>query len=90
MFVGIDVSKTKLDVAILPTGEVLQVDNSPDGIAALITRFNLERPDLIVLEPSGGYEIQAVLALNAAQHQVALVHATRIKERPVNEPRMTG
>jgi transposase len=33
-----------------------------------------------VLEPSGGYEIQAVLALNAVHHQVALVHATRIKD----------
>jgi transposase len=80
MFVGIDVSKAKLDVAILPTGEVFQVDNSPDGIAVLVTRFNLEKPDLIVLEPSGGYEIQAVLTLSAAQHQVALVHATRIKD----------
>jgi transposase len=80
MFVGIDVSKTKLDVAILPTGEIFQVDNTPDGITHLMARFKLEPLKLIVLEPSGGFELRVLLELNAAQHNVALVHATRIKD----------
>lgn len=79
MFVGIDISKAKLDIAILPSGEVFEVDNSAQGIADLINRFDLERPELIVLEPSGGYELALLLALNAAQQRVTLVHATRIK-----------
>ena len=78
MFVGIDISKAKLDIAILPSGEVLTVENSAQGIADLITRFTLEPPELIVLEPSGGYEFSLLLALSAAQQRVALVHATRL------------
>ena len=54
MFVGIDISKAKLDIAILPSGELFEVKNTPSGIADLITRFDLERPEVIVLEPSGG------------------------------------
>lgn len=80
MFVGIDISKAKLDIAILPSGELFEVKNTPSGIADLITRFDLERPEVIVLEPSGGYELPLLLELSAAQQRVALVHATRIKE----------
>ena len=79
MFIGIDISKAKLDIAFHPSGEVLTVENSSQGIADLITRFTLEPPELIVLEPSGGYELTLLLALNAAQQRVTLVHATRIK-----------
>ena len=80
MFVGIDISKAKLDIAILPSGELFTVANSPSGIADLITRLTLERPELIVFEPSGGYEFSLLLELNTASQRVALVHATRIKE----------
>ncbi len=80
MFVGIDISKAKLDIAILPSGEMLTVANSASGIADLITRLTLERPELIVFEPSGGYEFPLLLELSNASLPVALVHATRIKE----------
>ena len=80
MFVGIDISKAKLDIAILPSGEILTVPNSVSGIADLINRLTVEPPELIVLEPSGGYELPLLLELHAASHRVALVHATRIKE----------
>jgi transposase len=80
MFVGIDISKAKLNIALLPSGEVFAVANSASGIADLISRLTLEPPELIVLEPSGGYELPVLLELNAAQQRVALVHATRIKE----------
>lgn len=80
MFIGIDISKSKLDIATLPSGEVFEVKNSPSGIADLINRLTLEPPELIVLEPSGGYELALLLALNEAGQRVALVHATRIKE----------
>ena len=79
MFAGIDVSKAKLDIAIQPTGEIFQVQNNTSGITQLVDRFLLEPPALIVLEPSGGYEISVVLALNQAKLPVALIHANRIK-----------
>ena len=80
MFIGIDISKAKLDIAILPSAERLSLPNSPSGIADLIARLILEPPELIVLEPSGGYELPVLLELNTAGLPVALVHATRIKE----------
>lgn len=75
MYVGIDISKAKLDIAILPSGELFEVKNTPQGIAALITRLTLERPELIVFEPSGGYEFPLLLELSNAGQPVALVHA---------------
>jgi transposase len=80
MFVGIDISKAKLDIAFHPSGEIFEVKNTPQGIADLITRLDLERPELIVFEPSGGYELPLLLELSNASQPVALVHATRIKE----------
>lgn len=80
MFIGIDVSKAKLDIAVQPTGETFQVENNTLGITQLVNRLKLEKPELIVLEPSGGYEISAVLALSQAKLPVALIHASRIKD----------
>lgn len=39
-FVGIDVSKARLDVAVLPSGEVFAVDNTPSGLTDLVARFS--------------------------------------------------
>jgi transposase len=80
MFIGIDVSKKKLDLVELPSGEHWQVDNTIDGIKALLERFNKEAPSLIILEPSGGYERLALQSLSLAGCNVALVHATRIRD----------
>lgn len=80
MFIGIDVSKKKLDLVELPTGEHWQVDNSVDGIKLLLERFGKEAPNLIVLEPSGGYESLALHSLSQAGCKVALVQATRVRD----------
>jgi len=53
VFVGIDVSKSRLDVAIRPTGEVLSVDNSADGISELLRVLKEQPPALVVLEATG-------------------------------------
>ena len=55
-FVGIDVSKDKLDIAIGSEGELWQVTNDSAGHSELVERLNGVKPALIVLEASGGYE----------------------------------
>jgi transposase len=80
MFVGIDISKTKLDIATRPAGEHFQVDNTSDGLTSLIQRLKLENTELIVLEPSGGYEVPLMLALHQAGLPTALIHATRVRD----------
>jgi len=49
MFVGIDVSKARLEVALGPAGEVLSVANDAPGIAALVARLEQLKPALVVL-----------------------------------------
>ncbi len=54
VFIGIDVSKSCLDVASRPTGEVWQVTNDANGIGALAQRLTGMSPSLVVLEATGG------------------------------------
>jgi hypothetical protein len=50
LYVGIDVSKHNLGVAVCPTHERRRVCNDDDGIASRITRLQRLGPALIVLE----------------------------------------
>ena len=52
--VGIDVSKARLDVAIIPEGESLEFANDEAGIALLVNRLKEVSPSRIVMEASGG------------------------------------
>ena len=60
VWVGIDVSKRRLDVALGVHGELLQVDNDPGGFTVLLEKLGALGPELIVLEASGGYETALV------------------------------
>ena len=66
LFIGIDVSKARLDVALRPGGESFSVANHQRGIAALIKQLKKLSVGRIVLEASGGYEIGAASELAAA------------------------
>jgi transposase len=63
VFVGIDVSKAQLDVALRPTDECWHVNNDESGIAGLVERLGTVQPTLIVLEATGGLEVPAAGAL---------------------------
>lgn len=79
-FVGIDVAKHRLDVALHPQGEVFAVDADPEGIAALVTRLQAARPALIVLEATGGYEAFLAAELVAADLAVAVVNPRQTRD----------
>ena len=63
VFAGIDVSKARLDVALLPSGEVISASNDDEGIDSLIARFQTVTPTLVVVEATGGLQILLVTAL---------------------------
>jgi transposase len=67
LFIGIDVAKDVLDVAVRPTGDAWQVTNDDNGIADLVKRLDVLRPRLIVLEATGRFHVAAVAALAAAK-----------------------
>ena len=77
-FVGIDVSKARLDVAVT-TGEVWSVGNDRAGWTELIGRLGTIGADAIGLEPSGGYERGAIEALTGAGLPVRRVEAGRVR-----------
>ncbi len=74
LFVGIDVAKAQLDIALRPTGEHWAVTNDEPGIVALVVRLQAVQPTLVVLEATGGYQRAVVGALAAAGLPVAVVN----------------
>jgi transposase len=79
-FVGIDVSKARLDVHIHPTGDTFAVANDPGGLADLTTRLVPRQPTLVVLEATGGYEHAAAATLAAAGLPVAVVNPRQTRD----------
>jgi transposase len=78
--VGIDVSKDRLDVAVLGETKSLAVANDKRGITKLVKEMQALRPGLIVVEATGGYEEAIVLALFEAGLPVALVSPQRVRQ----------
>src|SRR3989475_10562892 len=66
VFVGIDVAKARLDVALHPSGETWTVPNSEAGIAALVAQLQQEPGTHLVLEATGGLERSLLGAVGAA------------------------
>jgi transposase len=66
VFVGIDVSKAQLDVALRPTDDCWPVSNDESGIAGLVERLRTVQPTLVVLEATGGLEVPVTGALAEA------------------------
>ena len=79
-YVGIDVAKERLDVAVLGEEREWQVDNSPNGIASLVKQMADLQPKLIVVEATGGYQRAAVEALFHAGLPVAVVNPARVRQ----------
>jgi transposase len=79
-FVGIDVSKRRLDVATLPGGESLAVTNDEAGFQELIQRVECLPEPLIVLEATGGYEQAVARALADASLTYAIVNPRQVRE----------
>ncbi|MEQ1692255.1 MAG: IS110 family transposase [Gemmatimonas sp.] len=80
MFVGIDVAKAELVVTVLPSAEHFIVENDERGVRTLVERMRATRPELIVLEATGGYELLAVAALAAGALPVVVVNPRQVRD----------
>jgi transposase len=78
-FVGIDVSKDHLDVHLRPEGTAFRAGTDEAGVAAVVARLVGARPDLVVLEATGGYEAPVAAALAAAGLPVAVVNPRQVR-----------
>lgn len=79
-FIGIDVSKLRLDVHVQPGGEAFAADNDEAGVAGLVDRLQGDEATLVVLEATGGLQERAAAALAAAGLHVAVVNARQVRD----------
>lgn len=79
-FIGIDVSKDRLDVASRPGGDSWSVSNDEAGIRELLPRLQQLPVTLVVLEATGGLEILAVSGLLAASLPVVVANPRQVRD----------
>jgi transposase len=78
-YVGIDVSKDRLDVHILPHDEAFAVERNGKGLALLVERLRPLLPSLIVVEATGGFESTTAAALAGAGLPLVIVNPAQIR-----------
>jgi transposase len=86
IFVGIDISKTQMDVAIWDNEETWEFENEAAGWQEMVEKAKELNPSLIVVEASGGIEQRVVAELYLEELPVAIVNPTRVR----NFARSTG
>ncbi len=80
VFVGLDVAKATLDVALRPTGEQWSVPNDEAGAGALVERLRPLHPTLVVCEATGGFERAAIAMLAAAGFPVVVANPRQVRD----------
>ena len=78
-YVGIDVSKDRLDVHVRPTGETFAVARDGEGLAALVARLRSLKPGLVAVEATGGFEMTVAAAIAGAGLPLAIVNPAQVR-----------
>ena len=79
-FVGVDVSKSTLDLWLDPVGESIHVTYDDAGIATVCQRLNAMSPTLIVMEATGGLETRLATELAASGLPVAVINPRQARD----------
>ena len=79
-FVGIDVSKSWVDVCVRPDRLSFRCSTEDEGLAELVGRLRRLAPSLIVMEASGGYESVVAISLAEAGLAVAIVNPRQVRK----------
>ena len=80
LYIGIDVSQDTLDMAAYPTGQIWQYKNIKNGIAKIVVKLKSLKPEIIVMEATGGLEIPLKDALDEAGLAVFVANPKRIRD----------
>ena len=79
-YVGIDVAKEHLDIAVRPDDKQWSVTNDDEGIGTLVSGLEELGPALVVLEATGGLELAVTAALAAAELPVVVVNPRQVRD----------
>jgi transposase len=80
IFVGVDISKDRLDVHVRPSGRAFAVGRDGDGVERLAAELTRLEPALVVLEATGGFEVTVAAAIAAAGLPLAVVNPRQIRD----------
>jgi transposase len=79
-YIGIDIAKDSMEVAVHESQEKWSFANDETGIAKLKTRMKKLKPSLIVMEATGGYEVAVAAELHSLGFPVAVVNPRHIRD----------
>jgi transposase len=79
VFVGIDVSKARLDVHVLPSGEAFAVARNGEGLATLNERLGPMAVTTVAVEATGGFETVVAASLASAGLPVVVVNPAQVR-----------
>jgi transposase len=79
IYVGIDVSKDRLDVHVRPSGEAFAVARDGKGLNELVERLRGVAPSLIAVEATGGFETVVAAAIAGAHLPLAVVNPAQVR-----------
>lgn len=80
VFAGIDVSKDRLDVAVLPSGETWSIEHNEPGMEALAQKLGALQAETVIVEATGGLERALVAILAAAAIPVVVVNPRQVRD----------
>src|SRR5205085_180520 len=79
IYVGIDVSKDRLDVHVHPIGEAFAVARDGKGLERLVARLQALRPRLVAVEATGGFETIVAAAVGSANLPLVVVNPAQVR-----------
>lgn len=79
VYVGIDVSKDRLDVHVLPGEEAFAVERNGKGLQALGARLGGLKPALVAVEATGGFETIVAAGLAGSGLPVVVVNPAQVR-----------
>ena len=79
-YIGVDVAKDHLDIAIRPEGKIWTIQNNDKEIKELVTQIQETSPELIVMEATGGLEINVASSLALTGLPVAVVNPRQVRD----------
>lgn len=79
-YIGIDVSKARLDVAVHESGQCFSCDNTEAAVEGLVKQMKELDPELIVMEATGGYERLCAAMLAAAGLALSVVNPRQVRD----------
>ena len=80
IYVGIDVSKDRIDVAVRPAGRTWSVSYGEAEVDDLVAELNRLCPETVIVESTGGLELPLVAVLAASALPVAVINPRQARD----------